>query len=138
MALLRHLALRCRNVETSRTFYEDILGFTFVGYRGNGTAVDLSDGTSNITLLPHEGKRPVLEEGEEYIHFGIIVDDLTACWQRCLDWGAEISKGDVKDRSEVEDLNAVPERSFKVLDPDGNVIDITANRAEWKCVSLPD
>ena len=44
----------------------------------------------------------------------------------------------MKDRSEVEDLNAVPKRSFKVLDPDGNVIDITANRAEWRGVSLPD
>ena len=47
-------------------------------------------------------------------------------------------KGDVKNRTEVEDPDTVPERSFKVLDPDGNVIDITANRTEWNCVSLPD
>ena len=52
MALLRHLALRCRDVETSRRFYETI-GFEFVGYRPSGISMDLSDGTINITLLPH-------------------------------------------------------------------------------------
>ncbi|MBT5873573.1 MAG: hypothetical protein HOH43_09155 [Candidatus Latescibacteria bacterium] len=35
MALLRHLALPCRDVEISRTFYEQILGFEFIGYRGH-------------------------------------------------------------------------------------------------------
>ena len=55
-----------------------------------------------------------------------------------VDEGAEISKGDVKDRTEVEDLDTVPEYSFKILDPDGNVIDITSNREEWNGVSLPD
>ena len=82
MALLRHLALRCRDVETSRRFYETI-GFEFVGYRPSGISMDLSDGTVNITLLPHgEKERPHLEEGEEYIHFGIYVEDFEAVWQR--------------------------------------------------------
>ena len=45
---------------------------------------------------------------------------------------------EIKDRTEVEDLNTVPEYSFKILDPDGNVIDITSNREEWNGVSLPD
>jgi hypothetical protein len=27
-------------------------------------------------------------------------------------------------------------RSFKVLDPDGNVIDVTANKEEWRGVSV--
>ena len=134
MALLRHLALRCRNVETSRTFYEDILGFTFVGYRGNGTAVDLSDGTSNITLLPHEGERPVLEEGEEYIHFGIIVDDLEGLWKRLKGWGSNAEKT-VKARTGL-DKEAMPEIAFKTLDPDGNVIDVSCNREEWRGTSV--
>ena len=140
MAYLRHLALRCNDMERSREFYTKVIGFKFHDYRPPRDSLDLTDGTNNITLLQHppEAVRPPQVEGNEYIHFGIIVDDLAACWRRCLDWGAEISKGDVKDRSEVEDLNAVPERSFKVLDPDGNVIDITADRAEWRCVSLPD
>ena len=114
------------------------LGFSY--RQGHRLGLDLTDGVNNITLLqqPAGSVRPALEEGNEYIHFGIIVDDLAACWRRCRDWGAEISKGDVKDRTEVEDSATVPERSFKVLDPDGNVIDISANRAEWRGVSLPN
>ena len=34
------------------------------------------------------------------------------------------------------DLEAIPQRSFKVLDPDGNVVDVTANRGEWRGIRL--
>lgn len=130
MALLRHLALRCRDVETSRTFYEKILGFEFVGYRGQGTAVDLSDGTSNITLLPHEGDRPVLAEGEEYIHFGIIVENLEGVWRSLREFGSVVEKT-VKSREDI-DSESVPEIAFKTIDPDGNVIDVTNDPEEWR------
>jgi catechol 2,3-dioxygenase-like lactoylglutathione lyase family enzyme len=137
MAHLRHLALRCRDMERSREFYERVIGWKFVDYRPSRGGIDLTDGVSNITLLPHPDvpPRPVLEEGTEYIHFGVIVDDLEACWRRCREWGAEISKGDIKTREAADD-HAPPERSFKVLDPDGNVIDVTANRWEWRGVSV--
>ena len=62
MALLRHLALRCRDVEVSRRFCEEGIGFRFVGYRPSGISIDLSDGTNNITLLPYGDKqRPKAE-----------------------------------------------------------------------------
>lgn len=140
MAYLRHLALRCKDMERSREFYTKVIGFKFHDYRPQRDSLDLTDGTNNITLLQHpaEAVRPPQVEGNEYIHFGIIVDDLAACWRRCLDWGAEISKGDVKDRTEVGNSSEVPKHSFKVLDPDGNVIDISSNRKEWNGVSLPD
>ena len=139
MTHLRHLALRCLDMERSREFYTQVIGFQFHGYRPSRQGLDLTDGVNNITLLqqPADCARPRLEEGTEYIHFGIIVNDLTACWRRCRDWGAEISKGDVKDRTQVEDPHAVPAHSFKVLDPDGNVIDISANSEEWHGVRLP-
>ena len=35
MAFLRHIALRTKDMEASRLFYETI-GFEFVGYRGRG------------------------------------------------------------------------------------------------------
>ena len=137
MAHLRHLALRCRDMERSRDFYEQAIGWKFVDYRPSRQGIDLTDGVNNITLLQHpaEMSRPVLEEGNEYIHFGVIVDDLEACWRRCRAFGAEISKGDVKDRT-AADPNHPPTRSFKVLDPDGNVIDVTANRQEWRGVTV--
>lgn len=125
-------------MELSRRFYETVIGWKFVDYRPSRQGLDLTDGVNNITLLAHgDSPRPKLEEGTEYIHFGVIVDDLQACWRRCLEWGAEISKDDVKQRL-AADLAHPPERSFKVLDPDGNVIDVTANRQEWRCVSAVD
>ncbi len=137
MTLLRHLAIRCRDMERSRSFYQQAFGWTFIGYRPSRQGLDFSDGVNNITLIqqPAEMQRPALEEGNEYIHFGVIVDDLVACWRRCVEWGAEISKGDVKDRTSI-DRDAVPQRSFKVLDPDGNVIDVTADPQEWRGVTL--
>ena len=137
LAMLRHLAIRCRDMERSRDFYTNAIGWKFVDYRPSRQGLDLTDGVNNITLLQHpsDAVRPVLEEGNEYIHFGVIVDDLEDCWRRCLAWGAKISKGDVKDRTEVVE-DAAPLRSFKVLDPDGNVIDVTANRDEWRGVRV--
>jgi len=132
MTLLRHLAIRCRDMELSRRFYGTAFGWEFVGYRPSRLGLDFTDGVNNITLLqqPAGCERPSLEEGNEYIHFGVIVDDLAACWHRLREMGAVFSKDDIKDRNPVDE-NHVPTRSFKVLDPDGNVIDVTANRNEW-------
>ncbi len=128
-------------MEHSREFYTKVIGLKFHDYRPQRDSMDLTDGTNNITLLQHptDAVRPPQVEGNEYIHFGIIVPDLASVWNRAKEWGAKISKADVKDRTEVEDLNTVPEYSFKILDPDGNVIDITSNREEWNCVTnLPN
>ena len=140
MTHLRHLAIRCMDMEHSREFYTKVLGLKFHDYRPSRQGLDLTDCVNNITLLqqPVDCVRPSLEEGNEYIHFGLIVENLATIWNRCKEWGAELSKGDVKDRTEIVDQESVPERSFKVLDPDGNVIDISDNRQEWNCVWLPD
>jgi hypothetical protein len=47
-----------------------------------------------------------------------------------------VSRDDIKDRRLLE-AGHVPEQSFKVLDPDGNVVDVTANPREWPGVSVP-
>ena len=137
MAHLRHLALRCRNMEKSQRFYEEAIGWKFVGYRPSRQGLDLTDGVNNITLLqqPSDQERPVLDEGNEFIHFGVIVEDLKACWHRCISRGAEIVASDVKQRTKV-DLVQPPKDSFKVLDPDRNVIDVTDNKQEWRGVSV--
>ena len=78
MTLLRHLALRCRDMERSRRFYE-LLGLRFVDYRPGRSGMDLSDGTLNLTLIQYDGpERAPLEEGTEFIHFGLLVDDARA------------------------------------------------------------
>ena len=137
MPLLRHLALRCRDMEKSREFYEKLIGWKFVGYRPSGAGLDLTDGTNNITLLqqPDDCKRPGQEEGNEYIHFGVIVDDLAACQKRLEEWGAEFSRDNIKLRREFKE-GTVATKSFKVLDPDGNVVDVTANTKEWRGIQV--
>ena len=80
MAHLRHLAIRCHDMEKSRDFYTTVIGWDFLDYRPSRQGLDLTDGVNNITLLqnPPDLVRPTFEEGEEYIHFGVVVDDLSA------------------------------------------------------------
>lgn len=142
-AALRHLALRCRDMEKSRKFYEEVIGWRFVGYRPSRQGLDLSDGTNNITLIQHprEAERRAAEEGNEFIHFGVIVDDLDAVWQRLHEWATRFpgdsvfSKENVKERNPI-DAEERPQVSFKALDPDGNVVDITCSREEWRGVTI--
>ena len=134
MAFLRHLALRTKDMEASRRFYETI-GFAFVGYRGRG-GLDLSDGTLNMTILQYNGEeRAPFEEGTEFIHFGIIVEDLVSIYNTLRDGGFELLMDNVKKGDEIS-ADKAPERSFKVADPDGNVVDITCATDEWRGVKI--
>jgi catechol 2,3-dioxygenase-like lactoylglutathione lyase family enzyme len=131
MTCLRHVALRCRDMETSRRFYER-LGLRFMGYRPAGNALDLADGTVNMTLIQYEGdERSALEEGGEYIHFGFIVADARETFQTLQQAGATFLRDNVKTRDPIRP-GEVPPGSFKVEDPDGNVVDITGNPEEWR------
>ena len=131
MALLRHVALWCKDMEKSRRFYEEVIGWKFIEYRSHGRGLDMSDGTNNITLLDYgDQARPALEEGHEYIHLGVLVEDLTAVWQRLHRWGAQFPAKTVKGRQEM-DPGAAPSRAFKIFDPDGNILDITSDKEEW-------
>ena len=123
-------------MEASRHFYESVFGWKFIGYRPSRQGMDLTDGVTNITLLqqPADCDRPRIEEGSEYMHFGVMVEDLEAAWRRCRQWGAEASKT-VKGRTDL-DRRRVPDRAFKIEDPDGNVVDVTADKDEWRGVKL--
>ncbi len=134
MAFLRHIALRTKDMEASRRFYESI-GFAFVGYRGRG-GLDLSDGTLNMTILQYNGEeRAPFAEGTEFIHFGIIVEDLASIYNTLRDGGFELLMDNVKKGDEIS-ADKAPERSFKVADPDGNVVDITCATDEWRGVKI--
>jgi catechol 2,3-dioxygenase-like lactoylglutathione lyase family enzyme len=129
---LRHLALRVRDLPRSRRFYEEGLGLTFLGYRPSGESVDLSDGEVNLTLLPYAGpQRHALVEGAEFIHLGLLVDDANASYERLSKLDAVVVRDDVKERL-PHDPASRPIGSFKVLDPDGNVLDISDRPNEWR------
>lgn len=129
---VRHLALRVRDLAQTRRFYEEGLGLRFLGYRPSGDAIDLSDGHINMTVIPYTGpERLPLEESHEFIHLGFLVDDLAAVYQRLVALGAAVVREDVKERREFTG-DDIPVGSFKVLDPDGNVLDISGRADEWR------
>ncbi len=129
MTRIRHIALRCADTEATKNFYE-ILGFECIQYSELGEAVVLSDGALNFTLLPHADERPSLDEGEEYIHLGVIVADARDTWERLTAAGARTLRDSVKLRNPVEG-GKPPAGSYKAEDPDGNVVDVTDNPDEW-------
>lgn len=134
MALLRHIAIRVRDMEASRRFYET-LGLKYIDHRPSGKGIDLTDGTLNMTIIQYDGEeRQPLEEGTEFVHIGMIVDNLASIYKTLQDDGAALLRDDVKVRDEI-DIEAPPTRSFKVADPDGNVIDITCAKDEWRGVT---
>jgi len=51
MGKIRHIAYRAEDVEAMARFFEQGLGMSIVQRRGNN-AIDLTDGTLNITVLP--------------------------------------------------------------------------------------
>jgi catechol 2,3-dioxygenase-like lactoylglutathione lyase family enzyme len=129
---LMHVAIRARDPVATRRFYEEGLGMRFVGLRPSGVgAFDLADGATNLTIIPYEGPdRPALEEGTEQIHFGFLVEDATATFRKLQSMGFAMLKENVKTRDPVKEPE--PRGSFKVADPDGNVIDVTGNPQEWR------
>lgn len=135
---LRHVAIRVRDLDRSRCFYEEGLGLAFLGYRRDGVAVDLGGGGVNVTLLPYAGpERAPLAEGSEFIHLGFLIGDLEATYRRLLALGAPIARDDIKARR-PHDAAATPVGSFKALDPDGNVIDISERPDEWRTGAEPE
>lgn len=131
MATVRHLAIRTGDLPASRRFYEQGLGLRYLGTRPSSIAMDLSDGSTNLTLLPYDGPvRAALPEGSEFVHLGFLVDDLGAAYRRFLAIGANIVRDDVKERRLPS--GSTPDGSFKVLDPDGIVLDISERPDEWR------
>lgn len=136
MGGIRHVGIRARDLARSRRFYEEGLGLTFLGDRPSG-AIDLADVHVNLTLIPYRGpKRPPFVEGTEFIHIGFLVEDLAATYRQLLEIGGAIVRDDVKQRLSYESSRP-PSRSFKVLDPDGNVIDVTEQSTEWPRLAEP-
>jgi catechol 2,3-dioxygenase-like lactoylglutathione lyase family enzyme len=112
MAKIRHIAIRCDDVEATAAFFEQVFGLRLVQRREHGP-IDLSDGDVNITLLPTTMRGRTRPAGFE--HIGFSVEDTDATKQRLLAAGAE-------------ELNPVPlggayyEAKYRL--PEGLVIDV--------------
>ena len=67
MAKIRHISYRAEDEDTMAKFFVDALGLTIVQKRKDG-AIDLSDGSVNISILPLAANRS-RRAGLEHIGF---------------------------------------------------------------------
>ena len=112
MAKIRHIAIRCEDVEATAALFQQVFGLTLVLRRGHGP-IDLSDGDVNITLLPATVRGQTKPAGFE--HIGFSVDDAGAARQRLLDAGAT-------ELNPVAGGDAYYEAKYRL--PEGLVIDV--------------
>lgn len=132
---LVHVGVRASNLAASLRFWRDALDLTVV----QETAVhcDLTDGLHNFRVFQHAGPtRPEHVSGMlDYLHIGVLVADLSAAAVRMQELGFEIIWDGV-DGGRPYDPNDPPTESFKVADPDGIVVDVSASPNQWPGVSL--
>jgi catechol 2,3-dioxygenase-like lactoylglutathione lyase family enzyme len=74
MAKIRHIAYRARDVEAMAQFFVEGLGLEIVERRRGG-AIDLSDGSLNITILPPGTPAAEGEASHGIAHIGFMVED---------------------------------------------------------------
>ncbi len=133
---LAHVGVRASNLDASLTFWRDGLGLSVV--EAHPAHSDLTDGIHNFRIFQHGGAaRPPHVSGMlDYLHIGVQVQDLAETASRLTKLGFEIIWDGI-DGGQPYDPASPPAESFKVEDPDGIVVDVTASRDQWPGVSLP-
>ncbi len=132
---LVHVGVRATDLPRTLRFWRDALGLQVVGEAPN--SCDLTDGLHNFRVFQHAGpERPPHVSGMlDYLHIGVQVPDLPAAAQRFQDLGFEIIWDGV-DGGKPYDPASPPSESFKVEDPDGIVVDVSANPEQWPWVTM--
>jgi catechol 2,3-dioxygenase-like lactoylglutathione lyase family enzyme len=122
-------------MEKAVIFWRDALGLTV--FEQAPGCYDLTDGYHNFRLFQHGGaERPTHIGGMlDYLHIGIQVDDLQATAKRCKDLGFEIFWDGIDGGQEYDPSVQIAE-SFKVADPDGIAVDVSASPDQWPGVKL--
>ena len=134
-SMLVHVGIRSSDLEKAVIFWRDALGLTV--YEQFPGCYDLTDGYHNFRLFQHGGaERPPHIGGMlDYLHIGVRVDDLQATAKRCQDLGFDIFWDGI-DGGQAYDPNVPIAKSFKVADPDGIAVDVSASRDQWPGVAL--
>ncbi|HEX2183948.1 MAG TPA: VOC family protein [Chloroflexota bacterium] len=133
--VLAHVGVRATDLERTIRFWRDALGLRVAATMPG--CYDLTDGLHNFRVFQHNGRpRPAHVSGLlDYLHVGVVVDDLAAAARRCTELGFEIIWDGV-DGGRAYDPNDPPSESFKVEDPDGIVVDVTGSRGQWPGVGV--
>lgn len=127
---LVHVGVRATELTQTLRFWRDGLGLRVV--QESPLHSDLTDGVHNFRIFQHNGpERPPHVSGMlDYVHVGVLVDDLSATATRLQMLGFEIVWDGV-DGGKPYDPAHPPTESFKVADPDGIVVDVSANPEQW-------
>ncbi|MEE9394360.1 MAG: VOC family protein [Planctomycetota bacterium] len=117
---IRHVALRVHNLEGCLRFYSDFLGFS-IEWQPDPDSIYLTTGQDNLALHRDDSMSSRGERSQDQAldHFGFVLTDIDAVdgWaQRAEEFGVEIVQGLKTHRDGA--------RSFYMLDPDGNKIQI--------------
>ena len=129
MNRIQHLAIASQDPEKQADFFKRVFGWEEVRRIDNPRArgVVLSDGAINISVLYF--KQDQIGRGMDFTgphHFGVYVDDLDGCAERCVAEGGvaydELPEG-------PNEVNYRPKRSDKFKGPEGVLFDI--NDQPW-------
>lgn len=141
--VLVHVGVRATNIEKTIRFWRDALGLrvaaTIPPDDPNPRGYDLTDGHHNFRVFQHNGPpRPDNVTGLlDYLHVGVVVDDLAGAATRLHDLGFNIYWDGVSGGQPTTfDPKNPPSESFKVEDPDGITVDVTGTRQQWPGVGL--
>jgi catechol 2,3-dioxygenase-like lactoylglutathione lyase family enzyme len=124
MGKLRHIALSVEDPWATAQFYMDAFGMKKVGEVDVSfvLGVYLSDGVVNMAILKYKTDEMAGPRGKDWVgihHFGFWVDDIEAAQKQLAEAGAKHFAGEpTEDNSFYE---------VKYTDPDGIIVDITAN-----------
>lgn len=132
---LAHVGVRATNLDASLAFWHDGLGLEVVAAHPGHS--DLTDGFHNFRIFQHGGAaRPPHVSGMlDYLHIGVQVPDLAETASRMTGLGFEIIWDGI-DAGSPYDPASPPSESFKVEDPDGIVVDVTASPDQWPGVTI--
>lgn len=89
MAKIRHIAYRAEDVDAMAKFFVDAMGMKMIQKRKNN-AIDLSDGSVNITVLPMRAGTPdgAPTKPAGIDHIGFSVEDDQAQFRKMEEHGA--------------------------------------------------
>lgn len=116
MPKIRHIAYRAADVEGMANFFVNALGMTITQRRKN-RAIDLSDGTINITVLPMLQAGPNGEPPHQGVdHIGFTVEDEATASKTLEGQGAK--------KIATIELGSAAHYEAKFRGPEGIVVDI--------------
>ncbi len=120
MAKLRHIAISVPDLEAAAAFYENAFGLERV--RQTKMRINLSDGTVNLTLLPHDDLAG--DPRKQFVglhHIGVTVDDVAETVEKIEANGGR--------RVALPADRVASNSDSKCWDPNGVMVDISAT--DW-------